>query len=109
MNAPKKSALYERINELEKAKEIMYNEKEIGVLQEKMRAEGGQQKQWADSLPEAYEVFWKFAKASFSNGVTKVKCEHVDAAGYWFSYELAYDSRRQTYAVRHTDIECSRT
>ena len=28
----------------------------------------------------------------------------IDASGYWFSFELINDNRKQTYAVRHTDI-----
>ncbi len=40
-------------------------------------------------------------------GVTarNVVLDHVDAAGYWFSYELIQDDRRQTWCVRHSDLE----
>ena len=37
--------------------------------------------------------------------VRNVVLDHVDAAGYWFSFELVQDDRRQTWCVRHSDLE----
>lgn len=33
-----------------------------------------------------------------------VRLEHIDEAGYWFSFELEQDSRRQTWCVRHWEV-----
>lgn len=61
-------------------------------------------KKWESLRPQAFEAFWKFANNAFPNLVIKEHLEHIDAAGYWFSFELENDSRRQTYAVRHSDL-----
>jgi hypothetical protein len=34
-----------------------------------------------------------------------LRFEHVDAAAYWFTFELVNDDRRQTWCVRHGDLE----
>ena len=36
--------------------------------------------------------------------VRNIRLEHTDEAGYWFSYELEQDSRRQTWCVRHWEV-----
>ena len=63
-----------------------------------------QMKEWKSKLLDAHEAFWKYANSAFPNLVTKVSMEHIDAAGYWFTFELINDNRRQTYAVRHEDL-----
>lgn len=93
MKVPSKSELYEQIANLER--------QNAKLIEEKNRE---QMKEWKNKLPNAYEAFWKFANSSFSNSVIKVSMEHIDAAGYWFTFELINDNRRQTYAVRHTDL-----
>lgn len=35
--------------------------------------------------------------------IFNVSFEHRDAAGYWFSFELPNDPRRQTWCVRYSD------
>jgi hypothetical protein len=37
--------------------------------------------------------------------IRNIRLDHVDAAGYWFTYELEQDTRRQTWCVRHSDLE----
>lgn len=93
MKVPSKSELYEQVANLER--------QNAKLIEEKNRE---QMKEWENKLPNAYEAFWKFAKSSFANSVIKVSMEHIDAAGYWFTFELVNDNRRQTYAVRHTDL-----
>lgn len=33
-----------------------------------------------------------------------MRFDHVDGSGFWFSYELTHDHRRQVYCVRHADL-----
>ena len=41
----------------------------------------------------------------YGGSVRNVVLDHVDAAGYWFSYELVQDSRRQVHRVKHSELE----
>ncbi len=93
MTKPTKSDLYNLVDHLERENEKLNNT----INQEQI-------KKWEDARPVAYEAFWKYANAAFPNLVIKEKLEHIDAAGYWFTFELKNDDRRQTYAVRHTDL-----
>ena len=93
MKAPSKAELYEQIASLEQQTSKLLAEKNHKQLEE-----------WKAKLSEAYDVFWKYANSAFHNLVTKVSMEHIDAAGYWFIFELVNDDRRQTYAVRHEDL-----
>ena len=34
-----------------------------------------------------------------------VQLDHIDKVGYWFSFDLPQDKRRQTWLVRHSDLE----
>lgn len=63
-----------------------------------------EQAEWAKLQEKAFEVFHKLTKPLFGNLVTNVKLEHTDKAGYWFSFELENDTRRQTFAVRHNEV-----
>ena len=104
MKTPKKSELYRKIDDLEAAHAKLQSEKEQEVYQKIIESEAGIKKEWADLIPSAYEAFRKFADNTYPNLVIKENLEHIDAAGYWFSFELENDSRRQTYAVRHSDL-----
>lgn len=44
-------------------------------------------------------------KEVYGNLVCKINYEHVDESGFWFTYELVHDSRRQTYVIRHEDLD----
>jgi len=63
-----------------------------------------QREQWEKRIPQATAEFHVRMNKTFPNMVTNVRFEHVDASGYWFTFELSNDKRRQTYAVRHTEI-----
>lgn len=51
------------------------------------------------------DVFIKKMKEVYGNLVCKINYEHVDESGFWFTYELVHDSRRQTYVIRHEDLD----
>ena len=42
---------------------------------------------------------------TFPGLACNVRFEHQDAAGWWYTFELVNDSRRQTFAVRESDID----
>ena len=66
-----------------------------------------QREEWDKLRPLATEIFYKKVNKIFPNMVCKVTLEHVDASGFWFTFELQNDSRRQTYAIRHEELEVS--
>lgn len=64
-----------------------------------------QRKEWERRRPDAVAFFYKMAEKIYPRTIKNVQLEHIDGGGYWFSFELTNDDRRQTYAVRHTDID----
>lgn len=34
-----------------------------------------------------------------------VSLDHIDSVGFWFSFDLPQDKRRQTWCVRYSDLE----
>lgn len=93
MKAPTKQQLYEQIEALERINRQ--------AVEERNRE---REKRWNELLPQAYEQCRKTLNAIFPNLVNMLHFEHVDASGYWFTFELENDPRKQTYAVRHSDI-----
>lgn len=93
MKTPTKAELYSQIAELQK---------QCTKLQETI--ERDQRKEWERRRPDAVAFFYKVMERTFPGMVKNVQLEHIDSGGYWFSFELINDDRRQTYAVRHTDI-----
>ena len=59
---------------------------------------------WLSRMSEATSVISAELKTRFGNAVRNLRFEHVDESGYWFTFELAQDSRRQTYCVRHGEV-----
>ena len=60
---------------------------------------------WMKRYPDALEFFHKnINRKLFGDTICNLTFERVDNSGYWFTFELENDSRRQTYAVRHTDL-----
>ena len=57
------------------------------------------------NVEKAAEVLGKMLKPMYGESVRNILFEHVDESGYWFSYELEQDKRRQTWAVRHWEVE----
>jgi hypothetical protein len=92
MKKPTKSNLYEQIAVLEREN-----------LKLSKKVEEEERKKWLENKNKAVTVF--FNSLPFpSRRVTKVTLEHIDKAGYWFTFEIDNDNRRQTYAVRHSDL-----
>lgn len=92
MKTPTKAELYAQIDALTR--------KNI-VLQDKLDAE--KKKRWRSKVDDAFEKLYElspFAKREMYN----TTLEHIDDAGYWFSFELWGDSTKQTLCVRHTDL-----
>jgi hypothetical protein len=92
MKTPTKSELYAQVDALTK---------ENIALQEKLDAE--EHERWLRNRDIAYEAFYKQIPFRASE-MWNATLDHVDKAGYWFTFELRTDSTRQTYCVRHTDL-----
>ena len=72
-------------------------------LQAELEAE--EQRRWEVNREKATVCFWETIKQIFPGGVVcQVRLEHIDRAGYWFTFELVNDKRRQTFAIRHDDF-----
>lgn len=62
------------------------------------------QKEWKEHLSLAFDKLNDVLSKAFGGTVRLLRFEHVDGAGYWFSFELINDSTRQTYRVGHDEI-----
>lgn len=93
MKVPTKEELYAQIDALTK---------QNNKLQEQLDAE--ERKRWHEHKDEAFESFYN-AVPFMKHEMYMVTLEHIDKTGYWFTFELRTDSRKQTYCVRHTDIK----
>lgn len=91
---PTKQELYNRIAELERLQQKEYEERN----REKV-------KRWNEFLPIAYDKCRKQLARVFPGAVTMLHFEHVDEGGYWFTFQLVNDERRQTYAIRHYEVQ----
>ena len=76
--------------------------RENNKLQEQLEAE--ERKRWQERKDDAFEAFYD-AVPFMKHEICIVTLEHIDKAGYWFTFELRTDNRKQTYCVRHADIE----
>jgi competence ComEA-like helix-hairpin-helix protein len=83
----------------EEEREIERLRKENARLEEEAR-----QRRWMDKIARAFEVICEELRSRFGYGVRLLKFEHVDGAGYWFSFELEQDKTRQTWCVRHEEV-----
>ena len=93
MKVQSKDELRQQINELMKQNA-------------KLRADAEREKRiiWERNIPIAMKSLFRQLTPIFGQMICKVTLEHIDSAGYWFTFELFNDSRRQTYAVRHADL-----
>ena len=64
-----------------------------------------QQQEWMLRISDATEWVTGFLNTTFGSLWCKLRFEHVDAAAYWYTFELVNDDRRQTWCVRHSDLE----
>jgi len=93
MKKPTKSELYERIEYLERENEKLRNQ-----------IQADRRKTWEARKPAAYKAFFNVVYFLFGNIIRNAHLDHVDEAGFWFSFELENDTRRQTHVVRHYDF-----
>lgn len=70
-----------------------------------MEQEKAEQMEWIKSLDRANEKIAEFLNQMFPHMWCNLRFEHVDASAYWFTFELVNDDRRQTWCVRHSDLE----
>jgi competence ComEA-like helix-hairpin-helix protein len=64
-----------------------------------------QQREWMLRISDATEWMTGFLNKTFGSLWCKLRFEHVDASAYWYTFELVNDDRRQTWCVRHSDLE----
>lgn len=83
----------------EYVKEVAFLQSENERLRQQLDAE--KKRIWAKQVPIAMEKIAKELERVYGCLLCMVRFEHVDEAGFWFTYELTNDSRRQTYCVRH--------
>jgi hypothetical protein len=93
MKTPTKAELYAQIDALTK---------ENIALQEKLDAE--EQKRWQENKDRAFEMFYRLVPF-YPSEMWLITLDHIDKAGYWFTFKLRSDNSRQTYCVRHTDLQ----
>ena len=88
-------------------KELLQEIDELKELQLKAieKSNAAQKQSWDIKLPFAIAKCQKSLNEIFCGMIKNLIFEHVDEAGYWFTFELINDSRRQTYEIRHNEIE----
>ena len=94
MKKPTKKELYEKLNELNKIQ-----------LDEQKRKEQEQTKKYMLYYEGAYKKLREVLINAFSGSFSMIKFEHVDGAGFWFSFELVQDKTRQTYRIDHDEAQ----
>ena len=90
----KKSELYERIKYFEEVNQRLT-----------VKLESEQQIRWGKQIGLASNCFYNQIRALHGHLICNVKYDHVDEAGFWFTFELTNDNRKQTYVVRHEDLD----
>lgn len=60
---------------------------------------------WNEKLSFAFAEASRVINSAFGNSAKLLRFEHVDASGYYFTFELTNDHRRQTYRVGHDEIK----
>lgn len=91
---PTKQELYERIAALEAAQQREYEKRNREKL-----------KRWEEQLPAAFTECRRQLTTIFPRLLTLLHFEHVDDGGYWFTFQLINDERRQTHCIRHYEME----
>lgn len=92
MKAPSKAELYAQVQALTK---------ENIKLNKMLEAE--ERKRWREKTDQAFNMLYR--KVPYlPREMYNTTLDHIDKAGYWFTFELCNDSTRQTYCVRHTDL-----
>ena len=53
----------------------------------------------------ATELIHQELKTIFGGLVKNLRFEHADTSGYWFTFELVNDDRRQTWCIRLEEVK----
>ena len=56
------------------------------------------------NVEKAMSVLSADLRGKYGAAVRNIRLDHVDEAGYWFSYELEQSGTRQTWCVRHWEV-----
>jgi hypothetical protein len=94
MNAPTKKQLYKQVSELT-----------AKAIEEQNKKELEQTKNFMVYYDGAYRHLLKVLKSAFGGTYCLIKFEHVNGAGFWFTFELVNDKTRQTYRVNHDEAK----
>lgn len=94
MKTPTKKQLYQQISELTAT-----------AIEEQNKKEVEQTKKFMVYYDGAYRHLLKVLKQAFGGTYYNIKFEHVDGAGFWFTFELVNDKTRQTYRVNHDEAK----
>ena len=92
MKTPTKGELYAQVDALTR---------ENIALQEQLDAQ--ECKQWLEKKDKAFQMFYD-SIPFMARELRNTTLDHIDKAGYWFTFELWNDNTRQTLCVRHTDL-----
>ena len=93
MKTPTKAELYAQIDALTR---------ENNKLQEQLDVE--KHRRWERYKGKAQRIFYESIPFTVLQ-VRKLMLDHIDDSGYWFSFNVDQDEIRQTYCVRHADLE----
>ena len=93
MKVPTKDELYTQVEALMKQNHEL-----------QLQLEEEERKRWHKNKDKAFQIFYH-SVPFLPREMCMITLEHIDRAGYWFTFELRTDSRKQTYCVRHTDLE----
>ena len=93
MKTPTKAELYAQVEALTR---------ENIKLQEELDKE--KQRRWFERRHEAQAILFNSVPFTVLQ-IRKLMLDHIDDAGYWFTFEVDDEGVRQTYCVRHTDME----
>lgn len=92
MKVPTKAELYDQINALTREN-----------IELQARLDAAEQERWQQNKDMAFDAFYNITP--FNKGdVQWLTLEHIDKAGYWFTFYPLHDKEKQTFCVRHSDL-----
>lgn len=92
----------EEVSQRQNEDEVAMKDYELSELEKEI--ERKYMAEWEKLIPKAKAVCLVILHSIYPNLVCNLRYEHVDAAGWWFTYELLNDRRRQTYCVGHMEV-----
>ena len=99
-NTTKKSEMQNEINTLKRQLELSQKTNES----QNQKIQRLNMERWSKLIPKVAAKCHEMLDGHIRGMYKNLTFVHVDEAGFWFSYELL-DSTRQTYAVRHEEVE----